>query len=216
VLAEPPSEATDTLVWAAAVLAVLRHWGVVARGKQSANAWSPWEVADAWRMNGIGYQDIVLRRGEAIVTIRAHPQTAGYRLDLPSGSVSAEADDETSLRLEGVVRNVPVVRQGAKLTVIVEGRNFEVEHVDPLAPPAAATAAENYVIAPLPARIVRVLVKPGDAVQRGAALLVLEAMKMEVILSAPKDSVVERVHGAVDDMVEEGSELVTFVGGNPA
>jgi 3-methylcrotonyl-CoA carboxylase alpha subunit len=100
--------------------------------------------------------------------------------------------------------------------VIVEGRNFEVEHVDPLAPPAAATAAENYVIAPLPARIVRVLVKPGDAVQRGAALLVLEAMKMEVILSAPKDSVVERVHGAVDDMVEEGSELVTFVGGNPA
>ena len=82
--------------------------------------------------------------------------------------------------------------------------------MDPLAPPRAEAAGDNKLTAPIPARVSRVLVQPGDAVKKGAVLLVLEAMKMELTLSAPVDGTVEALRHGVGDMVEEGTELVTF------
>ncbi|MBU6499245.1 MAG: hypothetical protein KGQ40_12020, partial [Rhodospirillales bacterium] len=55
-----------------------------------------------------------------------------------------------------------------------------------------------------------VLVTPGDAVRRGQALIVLEAMKMELTLSAAMDGVVASLRCAEGDMVQEGVDLVTF------
>ena len=56
-----------------------------------------------------------------------------------------------------------------------------------------------------------VLVKPGDSVAKGAALIILEAMKMEITLVAPHDAVIETVRFGVGDMVDEGAELIGFV-----
>jgi 3-methylcrotonyl-CoA carboxylase alpha subunit len=53
-------------------------------------------------------------------------------------------------------------------------------------------------------------VQPGDVVEKNAPLVVIEAMKMELTLRAPLDGTVAQVRHAVDDMVEEGTELVTF------
>ena len=68
----------------------------------------------------------------------------------------------------------------------------------------------DLVTAPIPARVARILVVPGAVVRRGAPLIVLEAMKMELTLFAPADGTVAAIRHAVDDMVEEGTELVTF------
>ena len=54
------------------------------------------------------------------------------------------------------------------------------------------------------------LVQPGDVVEKNTPLVVIEAMKTEFTLPAPVDGTVEQVRHAVDDMVEEGTELVTF------
>jgi 3-methylcrotonyl-CoA carboxylase alpha subunit len=59
--------------------------------------------------------------------------------------------------------------------------------------------------------IIAVNVKPGDRVARGAALLILEAMKMEHAISAPGDGVVEQVFFRAGDQVKEGAELVSLV-----
>jgi 3-methylcrotonyl-CoA carboxylase alpha subunit len=58
--------------------------------------------------------------------------------------------------------------------------------------------------------VARVLVRPGDKVAKNAPLLVVEAMKTEFTLQAPADGTVDSVRHQVDDMVEEGTELVTF------
>jgi 3-methylcrotonyl-CoA carboxylase alpha subunit len=55
-----------------------------------------------------------------------------------------------------------------------------------------------------------VLVSAGDTVARGAPLVVLEAMKMELTLSAPAAGTVRALRCAVGDMVAEGAELVAF------
>ncbi len=149
------------------------------------------------------------------ITIRAAPQPdGGSRLTLPAGSVLAEmrdaAEGEMRLRLDGVQHRVRVVRHGSHLVVIIAGRNHAVRFVDPLAPPRAEMTGSDRLTAPIPARVARILAAAGDVVTRGTPLVVLEAMKMELTLSAPMDGTIERVHYAVNDMVQEGAELLTF------
>jgi 3-methylcrotonyl-CoA carboxylase alpha subunit len=103
-----------------------------------------------------------------------------------------------------------VVRRGAELTVILAGANHTVVHEDPLAPPQIETAGSDRVLAPVPGRVTRVLVQPGDVVKKHAPLVVIEAMKTEFTLRAPMDGTIGQVRHAVDEMVEEGTELITF------
>ena len=62
--------------------------------------------------------------------------------------------------------------------------------------------------APMPGRIVKVLVGEGDEVTDGQVLIVLEAMKMEHSLRAPYDGIVQSVAAASGDQVEAGQVLV--------
>jgi biotin carboxyl carrier protein len=60
----------------------------------------------------------------------------------------------------------------------------------------------------MPGRVAAVRVAPGQRVKKGEELLVVEAMKMENALRAPRDGVVAVVHAAVDDTVAPGRPLV--------
>jgi len=103
-----------------------------------------------------------------------------------------------------------VPRRGGRV-VVLRGRNHEITVEDPLAPPLAQRGAEGRLTAPIPARVTRVLIRAGDKVAKGAVLLTLEAMKMEISINAPFDGEVDQVRHVVGDMVEEGTVLVEFV-----
>ena len=83
-------------------------------------------------------------------------------------------------------------------------------HLDPLAPELEEDASAGRLTAPMPGRILEVLVEPGARVARGAPLMVLEAMKMEHTIAAPADGVVARVPYGPGDLVEEGAMLLAF------
>lgn len=72
----------------------------------------------------------------------------------------------------------------------------------------AASAASGEVQAPMPGRIVKILVAAGDAVAAGAGLVVMEAMKMENEIGAPRAGKVARVLVAAGDTVERDATLV--------
>ncbi len=207
----PVGTATEPAVWAAASLAVLRSGQDAARAAAglTGDPHSPWAVLDGWRMNGEASQDVHLDAGEGPVVIRAHLRGGAVRLDLPGGPVAASSDAAT-LRLDGVVRPARVVFQGDRLTVLLAGANHTLRRIDPLAAPGGELAGADRVTAPIPARVTQVLARVGEAVVKGSKLLVLEAMKTEITLSAPKDGIVEQIRAAVGDMVVEGAELVTF------
>lgn len=216
-LAPRATGAVDPALWAAAALTVLRDRlaAVAAQARASGDPWSPWADPDAWRMNGAGYQDLQFRHGDAPpFTVRACPRPDGSaRLDLPGGTVLAALAEDAEgerLMLDGVWRRLRTVRRGAELTVIVGGRNATLVHVDPLAPPRTEASGSDRVTAPVPGRLTQLWVRPGDAVEKGAPLAVIEAMKMEITLRAPQAGTVAEVRHAVDDMVEEGTEIVTL------
>jgi 3-methylcrotonyl-CoA carboxylase alpha subunit len=214
----PETDDTEAALWAAASLAVVsdQRAAVRAKAETTGDPWSPWAEVDAWRMNGAGYQDLHFRRGNAPpITLRAYPLFDGsFHLDLPKGRVRAEllADgDGARFILDGVARSLRVVRRGPELTVIIAGQNYLLIQEDPLAPPPTETAGDERVTAPISGRVARVLALPGDIVEKNAPLVVIEAMKMELTLRAPRSGKIAKVFHDVDEMVEEGTEIVTFM-----
>jgi biotin carboxyl carrier protein len=89
------------------------------------------------------------------------------------------------------------------LTAVVDGRRFERRSTE-----AAAGHGEQRVTAPMPGRVVRVLVKAGDTVAARQGLVVVEAMKMENELSAPRGGQVKEVAVTEGASVERGRLLV--------
>ena len=120
--------------------------------------------------------------------------------------------------------------EGKNLTVNVNGADYQVELENapvaaPAAPVAAAPAAAaapapaaaaapagagEKVNSPLPGVIVEVCVKEGQAVKAGQKLAVLEAMKMENEIPAPKDGTVTAIHVSKGDSILEGAPVVTI------
>ncbi len=77
-------------------------------------------------------------------------------------------------------------------------------------PVGARATGNGAILAPMPGRIVSVLIAQGDAVAKGQRLLVLEAMKMEQALLAPFDGVVAALKATEGAQVSEGTLLVTI------
>jgi 3-methylcrotonyl-CoA carboxylase alpha subunit len=68
----------------------------------------------------------------------------------------------------------------------------------------------NQVIAPMPGRIVLVKAKAGDTVEQGQDLLVMEAMKMELALKAPRAGKIESISATPGEFVDADAILVRF------
>ena len=121
-------------------------------------------------------------------------------------------------------------QEGKMLSVNVNGADYTVElenapaapvqqpAVQPQAAPAAAPApvaapaagTGEKVNSPLPGVVIEVSVKEGQAVKAGQKLAVLEAMKMENEIPAPKDGTVTAIHVSKGDSVLEGAPIVTL------
>jgi 3-methylcrotonyl-CoA carboxylase alpha subunit len=206
VLAPPPP--APPAVLAAAIHRLLRDEAPPA---QPADPYSPWALANAWRLNGEGYQDFVLLEGETRHALRAHLRADGFLLGDSPVRVREEGDS-LLLRLGEATHRLRVLRQGAALTVFLGGVGYALTHQDPRAPQDSADAGGGRVLAPMPGRVLEVLVAPGDAVQRGQVLLVLEAMKVQMRIAAPAEGVVSAVRCQPGELVEDGAELVSLEG----
>ena len=104
----------------------------------------------------------------------------------------------------GAVRGELLVELGGRtIPVIVDGRRKRLAGEG-----GAHDDGEQRVVAPMPGRVVRVLVAPGDAVARRQGVVVVEAMKMENELGAPKAGRVKEVSVTPGTLVEAGRVLV--------
>jgi biotin carboxyl carrier protein len=98
-------------------------------------------------------------------------------------------------------RSVRVATSGAKSWVLSEGTLFQFVE-QPRFPDATAHGVEGGLVAPMPGKVVKVLVDAGQEVAAGAPLVVLEAMKMEHTVRAASTGIVREIHVAVGEQVE--------------
>jgi 3-methylcrotonyl-CoA carboxylase alpha subunit len=211
-LVRPEEAGPSAVALAAAVGALIARRAREARhaAARSGDRHSPWAQATAWRLNGEGYQDFVLRDGERSHGLRAYPRAdGGFRLDLGDRALEVDWDGAT-LSVDGVRRRAVVAESGPALTVLVDGAGWTLTHVDPLAAPEQEGAGDDRLVAPMPGRIVSLHTEPGAKVGKGDVLLVLEAMKVQMRLAAPRDGTIASVRVQAGELVEDGVELVTF------
>jgi biotin carboxyl carrier protein len=111
------------------------------------------------------------------------------------------------LTTEGVPPDLGAVASGHRSYVRVESERMRSAEA---ARKAHGPSGERIVKSPMPGRVVKVLVKRGDAVEAGQALVVIEAMKMENELKAKSAGRIAEVHVTPGATVESNAKLVTF------
>jgi 3-methylcrotonyl-CoA carboxylase alpha subunit len=117
--------------------------------------------------------------------------------------------EEAQIRVDGRVVFVPYVIQGAKVSFAFDGEIYVIE-LEEKGARARTRHRDHSMEAPMPGSVLRILVAAGDVVARGAPLLILEAMKMEHQITAPRDGTIATVNCKEGELVQPGVELVTM------
>jgi 3-methylcrotonyl-CoA carboxylase alpha subunit len=198
----------------AAATAVLMADELAQKG-QAADPHSPWASADAWRIGHSGKRVVALMEGNVRHEIDAHGHGGDYVLrsgDATCTVASARlGSDVLSARFDGQSRRLPLGMLGMRIRVHDEaGRRWNFERAPAFAWAGAQGTAARHLAAPMPGRIVLVRAAVGDVVEEGQELLVMEAMKMELALKAPRAGTIESISAAQGDFVDADAILVRF------
>jgi 3-methylcrotonyl-CoA carboxylase alpha subunit len=213
----PARGAAPDMALAAAALSRLlaREGAVVAAAARSGDPFSPWARIDGWRLNGDSRQELSFRDGAQERVVAARAKARNWLLHLGDRTVvtggERRPDSTLSLVLDGVRRDVIVLDHGSETAVFLGGESWRLVEIDRLAPRTDEDPTAGRLTAPMPGRVTQLLVAAGARVRRGEPLMIIEAMKMEHTVAAPAAGVVEAVHFAVGDLVEEGAELIALV-----
>ncbi|MGC2222466.1 MAG: acetyl/propionyl/methylcrotonyl-CoA carboxylase subunit alpha [Methylocella sp.] len=214
-------------VLAVAVVGLLCERAAFGREKtqRSNDPWSPWNNQNGWRLNEHAQETLCLREilpgGRGDRHVEVNYLRDGWRIDLlggtffhasgtlaPDGTLAADLDDRRV--------NAVWVRSGEEILVFV---GAEAAHrflqAGPIAGAARRDEPAGRLTSPMPGRIAALLVAPGAKVEVNQPILVLEAMKMEHLLTAPRSGIVKEFKFQLGDHVAEGVELASFETGPP-
>ena len=158
--------------------------------------------------------------GKALRTVELEREAHGWKIILDSQTLNADiveiAPHTLSLLLDGQSYEIRVTSLPDGVLKVQTGlQEFTAEVVDPRAwrgrkHGAAEAEGCQQVLAPMPGKVVRVLVQVGDTVEAGQGLLVVEAMKMQNEIRSPKGGTVERLNVKEGQPVNAG-ELLCIV-----
>jgi len=210
--AQPAGERTLALACLAVLLQRSRDAAQAAAASGEPD--SPWHQTGGWRLNSDNHHLLRFHEGETLHELTVHYRADGYLVDLPSGALLASgtftADGELLADLAGSRVRATVIRQGAELSILSQGHHHRLQLHDPAQVQAERESGGGRLTAPMPGKVVKLLVEAGSRVRRGAPLVILEAMKMEHTIKAPADGTVIEVHFGPGALVDEGAQLLAF------
>lgn len=156
--------------------------------------------------------DRAYRRGEELLKVSVRLDGERIHIATPGGE-HAYAWEELApgdylLRVDGVQRRCIVARDGEDRWIWIDGHIHHLKVATESRRRAAPPAGE--LASPMPGQVLKVLVKAGECVRKDQTLVVLEAMKMQYEIVAPRDGVVASVHAAPGAQVAGGFGLVVL------
>jgi 3-methylcrotonyl-CoA carboxylase alpha subunit len=155
------------------------------QSRASGDPHSPWSGVDGWRLNADAHHDFTFMDGADRHSVRVFLK---------------QVPQESKAR---------TIRDGRDWHVFWNGSYRKLSLREELQVPEDPAAAGSLA-APMPGKVIQILVKAGTKVKKGDALLILEAMKMEHTIAAPADGTVKELHYGPGEQVLEGAELVTL------
>jgi 3-methylcrotonyl-CoA carboxylase alpha subunit len=211
----PPAPVSDDMLLAAA-LAEVR--GLTesreAEARASGDPHSPWHAVDSWWPNSTSHAiSLTFGDGDARHEMAVRGDGDRWRVTLAGREFRATSSmrgSRLAISTEASESVATVVANGVERHVFCRGQHRRLIVVDPLAHAGLEEAHGGHLRAPMSGTVVSVMVKRGDTVDKGAPLLILEAMKMEHTINAPAAGIVASVNYAAGDRVKEGADLIVL------
>jgi 3-methylcrotonyl-CoA carboxylase alpha subunit len=209
----PPTAAPGPEVLAAAAAAVLSAESVTAHA-------DPWSVTDGFRVGGPLTRTLAFTHGDASLPVAVEYARGGWTVRAGDAVTCLSGLRRDGARITGLAGDArldaSVALAGETLHLFLPDAHWQLGWAPPLAHAGDDTDEVGGLTAPMPGKVISLLVDAGATVKRGQPLLVMEAMKMEHTIAAPADGVVERLLYRVGDQVAEGAPLVGFAAAQPA
>ncbi|HWP67077.1 MAG TPA: biotin/lipoyl-containing protein [Candidatus Limnocylindria bacterium] len=131
----------------------------------------------------------------------------------PPYATAGAVVQEIAFASNGRTHRAVVARQPDRILVALGGRTYVFAAGDAAREVSAAGAGTGTIVAPMPGKVVAVLVEAGARVEHGQPVVVIEAMKMETTLVADVDGEVARIAIAAGDTVDGGVVLIEITPG---
>jgi geranyl-CoA carboxylase alpha subunit len=165
-----------------------------------------------WRADSVAAFDIPMRCDEDLRSLRVQADRLGQVRVTMAGQTHRVRilhfdAAEMHYEVDGVTRRAAAVMQPHELHLALGAAAFVFAEVSPF-PDKSALQDATRARAPVAGKVTQILLTAGDRVQEGQALLCVEAMKMEMWLSAQAAGTVAAVHTQVGEQVESGALLV--------
>ncbi len=202
-------------ILAATVAELIRaERAAVNAGDVSADPHSPWSIADAWRLGHPGRRALAIEVDGARIDVSAWGSSGEYRVETGEAQwlvQGARHEGEWLTWRDGQGSHRLRVRaSGEDWLVFVDERRYRIHEAEPYAWTASEGSGSDRVLAPMPGRIVALKVAAGDTVVADQELLVMEAMKMELMLRAPRAGTLAELRATPGEFVEADTVLALF------
>ena len=173
----------------------------------------PWAQRDGWRSHGASNREFKLEfHGEPHTALFTRLHDGGLQLTIDGNTAALRyttvAGGALDVRYGDLRSTVHLYKKGEVAHVFTVQGATQIVAIDALAHAGEVHAEVGRLTAPMPGKVVSFAVKAGDAVKKGQALAVMEAMKMEHTIAAPADGTVAELLFAPGDQVTEGAELL--------
>ncbi len=179
------------------------------------------DIADADETKSLKYVKDILKKEDIEINdenifIVASCKEKGITFLKGEAKVNVRKTDKNAKQ-----ESISVANSNGEYTVVVNGEKFNVQVSEGLdasvevksitsPAPAASSASGEKITASLPGSVFKVVASVGDSVKEGDVIVVLEAMKMEIEIVAPKDGVVASIDVSEGQTVENGQLLATI------
>ena len=172
----------------------------------------PWSRRDGWRLHGSATRRFDIEAQGTHHAFALERNSAGQTLVNGAQrwpfAAATRADGRHDVTLGERRWSLAVYATGERFSVFAPEGSAVVDEFDPIAHSADGAKEGGGLAAPMPGKVIAFLAKAGDTVTAGQPLAVMEAMKMEHTIAAPRDGVVAELLYAVGDQVSEGGELL--------
>jgi 3-methylcrotonyl-CoA carboxylase alpha subunit len=200
-----------------AVAASVAHTLRTEQQAPASTAWTdPFARRDGFRPFGVAQRRFAFEfHGEPVQAVLSYLHDGALHLQVGKDTAGtlqfAPQGDALDIQFAHHRHTAHLYQKGASALVFTAQGATQIIVIDLLAHASASTAQTGRLTAPMPGKVVSFAVKAGDAVKAGQALAVMEAMKMEHTIAAPKDGVVAEILFSPGDQVMDGAELLRLV-----
>ena len=211
---EPQPVPRDVLLVATVGELLWEQFAARQAAKNSGDPWSPWHARDGWRMNLTAARTISFKDGDTLTDVRVRYGDDQWELTLNGKTTLARGKkldgDRFAVELDDRRLVASVVSVDEMRTVFLQGSTYSLLRDDALHRVDAGDSHGGGLTAPMPGKVVALLAQPGQKVDKGTPLLILEAMKMEHTITAPAAGTVKTFCYAAGEQVSDGAALVEF------